>query len=179
MFRLWLPLTQLILLFYISCAFNRIGSIPYRFFTQKMALDNFVVEKLNNICRNFDALTERLSDPDISSDRHQLLLLSKERATSEQIVTEYLRWQEIEKEKDDLLAVDMNASNDIELKEMVKEELQNFEEEQNRIEKQILIAMLPRDPNDDRNVMLEVRSGKITVYIVYLFIRLYIYIYRY
>lgn len=124
-----------------------------------MGLDTFVLEKLNCIRRNFDALTERLADPDISSNRQIMLSLSRERSASEDTVTAYLNWQKLEVERAELLEMDRNADGDQELRDMVREEARQQTIELEGLEKKIMLLLLPKDPNDDRNVMLEVRSG--------------------
>ena len=64
-----------------------------------MALDSFVISKLESIKRTFAALTERLSDPDVSNDRKQMLTLSRERASLEDTVETFLTWQSLEEER--------------------------------------------------------------------------------
>ena len=64
-----------------------------------MALDSFIISKLESIKRTFAALTERLSDPDVSNDRKQMLTLSRERASLEDTVEAFLTWQGLEEER--------------------------------------------------------------------------------
>ena len=64
-----------------------------------MALDSFIISKLESIKRTFAALTERLSDPDVSNDRKQMLTLSRERASLEDTVEAFLTWQSLEEER--------------------------------------------------------------------------------
>lgn len=124
-----------------------------------MSLDSYVAEKLNNIVRNFDALTERLADPDVANDRKQLLSLSRERSSLEDTVTSYASWQELEAERLELVKIEQSPSSEIDLKELAREELRGIALKQDALEKDIMVLLLPRDPNDDRNVMLEIRSG--------------------
>jgi peptide chain release factor 1 len=124
-----------------------------------MSLDPFVCDKLDSIQRNFEALTERLADPDISSNRQQVMSLSKERAASERTVEEYQQWKELQRELEELVLMEQSQASDQELREMAREEARSIIQRQEEIERKIMVLLLPTDPNDDRNVMLEVRSG--------------------
>jgi peptide chain release factor 1 len=122
-----------------------------------MALDPFVLEKLQNIRRNFEALTERLADPDIANDRSLMLKLSRERSASEQSVVAYSNWVKLSGEQQGL--AEMTSSNDPELRSMARDEAQRLSAGIDGAEKEIMQLLLPKDLNDERNVMLEVRSG--------------------
>lgn len=123
-----------------------------------MALDNFVSEKLTSITRNFDALTERMADPDVATDRKQLLGIARERSSIEPTVLSYQAWQKLELEREGLVSMEQ-ANPEQEIREMIREELRDIHTQQDTLEKEIMVLLLPRDPNDDRNVMLEIRSG--------------------
>lgn len=124
-----------------------------------MALDTYVADKLNNLVRNFDALTERLADPDVANDRKQLLSISRERSSLEDTVLSYASWKELETERLELTKMEQSPSSELDLKELAREEIRNIIVKQDVLEKNIMLLLLPRDPNDDRNVMLEIRSG--------------------
>lgn len=125
-----------------------------------MALDEYVAQKLENIKRTFDALTERLSDPDVANDPKQVFSISKERSSIEETVQSYDEWKDLEKERLSLLEMEKTTSNeDIDLKDMIKNEIRDIILKQNEKEQKITLLLLPKDPNDDRNVMLEIRAG--------------------
>lgn len=123
-----------------------------------MVLDNFLVQKLDSIKRTFDALTERLADPDVGNDRKQMLVLSRERSSIEDTVEAYLEWKKLENERFNLSEMEV-VETDQDLKEMIRSEQKDIILKQDELEKSITLMLLPRDPNDDRNVMLEVRAG--------------------
>jgi peptide chain release factor 1 len=125
----------------------------------RMALDDFLVEKLTSIKRTFDALTERLADPDINNDRKLLLSLSRERSSLDKTVASFQEWQKLELERKSLLALEADPSDSDDMKEMIKDELKQLTIKQDKLENELSILLLPQDPNDHRNVMLEVRSG--------------------
>ena len=64
-----------------------------KLFEPKMALDDFFMKRLDSIKRTFEALTERLADPDVANDRKQMLVLSRERAAVEKTVDAYDEWK--------------------------------------------------------------------------------------
>ena len=123
------------------------------------AMDPFMLKKLEGIKRTFDGLTERLADPDLVNDRKSMLACTRERASIEPTVEAYLEWTAWNQEKEDLIELDQDDDTDAEMKEMCRSELKELEEKLIRKEEDIKVLLLPRDPNDDRNVMLEVRAG--------------------
>jgi len=146
----------------LHCSSQRYrAAVPGRKADLRMELDTFLIQKLESIKRTFGALTERLADPDIGSDRKQMLLLSRERASIEGTVDKYEEWSSLDAEKRSLVEMEQDKSNesDVELKEMLRSEQKEISTKQATIEEEITVMLLPRDPNDDRNVMLEVRAG--------------------
>ena len=124
-----------------------------------MAMDDFLTRKLDGIKRTFDALTERLADPDVANDRKQMLVLSRERAGMEKTVEAYAEWCDLEAERKGLVEMDQSGELDAEMRDMVRGEQRELEGRMGGLEKSITMMLLPSDPNDDRNVMLEVRAG--------------------
>jgi len=141
--------------FYMSS----LGSRRSRGSSLTMALDEYLLQKLESIKRTFDAVTERLADPDVANDRKQMLLLSRERAGMEKTVDAYASWLGLEEERKGLVEMEQASDADQDLKEMCRTEQKDIEVRQTDLEKSITLMLLPRDPNDDRNVMLEVRAG--------------------
>jgi peptide chain release factor 1 len=122
------------------------------------AMDRFILEKMDHLQRNFDALTERINDPDVAGDRKQLLQVSKERSMLEPSVIAYREWRDLEAEKLSLAELSIQED-EPELKEIIRTDLKELSSKQLELEESISVMLLPKDPNDDRNVMLEVRSG--------------------
>jgi peptide chain release factor 1 len=123
-----------------------------------MALQEFFVEKLDNIRRTFEGITGRLADPDVLNDRKVLLSLSRERVALEPTVTTYEEWKSLEEEKQSLSEL-FESENDPDMKEVIRAELKEISMKQLELEDNLSKMILPRDPNDDRNVMIEIRSG--------------------
>ena len=124
-----------------------------------MVMDPFMTKKLEGIKRTFDGLTERLADPDMANDRKAMLTASRERSAMEPTVEAYIEYADWDRERQDLVEMDQDPDCDAEMKEMCRMELKELEEKMEAREEEIKVLLLPRDPNDDRNVMLEVRAG--------------------
>jgi len=114
-------------------------------------------EKLQTIIDKHSLLSEQLADPAIFNDQKKLTTTAKEHSALEDVVNvgkEYLAvLQNIEDDKSIL------DGDDAELKEIAQEELNELESRKDKLESDLKILLLPRDPNDDKNLILEVRAG--------------------
>ncbi|EAJ9231199.1 peptide chain release factor 1 [Campylobacter coli] len=114
-----------------------------------------LASKLDPFLKRFEELNSLLSSSDIISDISKMTALSKEQKNLEPIVLkakEYLKTLDSIEENKTLL-------NDAELRELAKEELKNLEELKPKLEEELKILLLPKDPNDERNIFLEIRAG--------------------
>ncbi|MDP8498403.1 peptide chain release factor 1 [Campylobacter coli] len=114
-----------------------------------------LASKLDPFLKRFEELNSLLSSSDIISDISKMTALSKEQKNLEPIVLkakEYLKTLDSIEENKTLL-------NDAELGELAKEELKNLEELKPKLEEELKILLLPEDPNDERNIFLEIRAG--------------------
>ncbi len=112
-------------------------------------------EKLQPFINRYEEITKELSTPEIASDIKKMTELSKEQASLEELVQkakEYIEIDEAIKENKELLS-------DEEFGEIAKEELAHLEPKLKELEEEIKILMLPKDPNDDKNIYLEIRAG--------------------
>ena len=114
-------------------------------------------EKLQTIIDKHSLLSEQLADPEIFNDQKKLTTTAKEHSALEDVVNvgkEYLAvLQNIEDDKSIL------DGDDAELKEIAQEELNELESRKDKLESDLKILLLPRDPNDDKNLILEIRAG--------------------
>lgn len=114
-----------------------------------------LASKLQPFLKRFEELNSLLSNADILNDISKMTTLSKEQKNLEPIVLktkQYLKTLEnIEENK--------ILTNDAELSELAKEELKNLEELKYKLEEELKILLLPKDPNDERNIFLEIRAG--------------------
>lgn len=114
-----------------------------------------LASKLDPFLKRFEELNSLLSSSDIINDISKMTTLSKEQKNLEPIVLkakEYLKTLDDIEENKALL-------NDPELGELAKEELKTLEELKPKLEEEIKILLLPKDPNDERNIFLEIRAG--------------------
>ena len=114
-------------------------------------------DKLQTIIDKHSLLSEQLADPEIFNDQKKLTITAKEHSSLEDVVNvgkEYLAvLQNIEDDKSVL------NGDDAELKEIAQEELIELESRKDKLESDLKILLLPRDPNDDKNLILEIRAG--------------------
>ena len=114
-------------------------------------------EKLQTIIDKHSLLSEQLADPEIFNDQKKLTTTAKEHSALEDVVNvgkEYLAvLQNIEDDKSIL------DGDDTELKEIAQEELNELESRKDKLESDLKILLLPQDPNDDKNLILEIRAG--------------------
>lgn len=115
-------------------------------------------DKLDAVVRRFEVLTERLADPSLYDRAQELRETNAERSNIEPIVLKYKEFKkvvaDIEGNKDII-----HNEKDEEMREMAKEELSELEAKLPGIEHELKLLLLPKDPNDDRNVILEIRAG--------------------
>lgn len=125
----------------------------------RMALDDAMMSRLENIRRSYQALTERLADPDVISDNNLLKKVMSDRAQSEEVVMAYEEYTQMLQDLEGAKELFQEAGDDADMREMAREEMKELEPQLTEMEDRIKILLLPKDPNDDRNVMLEVRAG--------------------
>jgi len=114
-----------------------------------------VLKKLEAIEVRFEELTHLLSDPAVASNGDRFRKVSKERAALEATVTSLRDYRKLLKDIEENRALLADA----ELREMAKEELATLEPQVEPAEEQLKVFLIPRDPNDDKDVILEVRAG--------------------
>ncbi|HCB15838.1 MAG TPA: peptide chain release factor 1 [Alteromonas sp.] len=116
-----------------------------------------VVIKLENLVERFAEVQALLSDPGVIGDQDKFRALSKEFSQLEDVVAGFNAYKQAE--EDLASAEEMMAEDDAEMREMAQEEMKAAKQEIERLEAELQILLLPRDPNDDRNCFLEIRAG--------------------
>ena len=117
-----------------------------------------LADKLEKIKVKYDSINEQLSDPGISSDREKLISLTRERSDLTEIVEAYSKYAVILKNiKGNKEIID--TVNDSELVSMALAELEELKIERDKLEEAIKLLILPKDPNDDKDIIMEVRAG--------------------
>jgi peptide chain release factor 1 len=118
--------------------------------------------RLEATCQAFEALERQLADPSVAGDPAQLQTLARERARLEPIVHDTHQLQRLEREQretQELLRQPRGSADEEELAALAAEELQLLEERLDVLRQRLTVALLPRDPRDERSVMLEIRAG--------------------
>lgn len=114
-------------------------------------------DKLEEIEHKFERLTHDLADPEIAASAQRYQKVAKERSQLEPLVEAWRRWRRSRKELEE--AEDLLETSDPELRAMAREELPALKDRLEREESDLKILLLPKDPNDERDVLLEIRAG--------------------
>jgi peptide chain release factor 1 len=114
------------------------------------------IAKLEAVARRFNELEHLLCSPAVLNNHNELQRLNKERTDIEPVVTAFGKLCALEKK----IAEDRELLSDPELGELARGELPDLEAEQAKLEQEIELLLLPKDPNDERNTILEIRSGE-------------------
>src|SRR5699024_8474438 len=115
-------------------------------------------DQLQSIEDRYEELGELLSDPAVISDTKRFMELSKEEANTRETVEVYRRYKQVVEgisDDEELLSENLDA----EMAEMAKEELSDLKKEKEVLEDRIKILLLPKDPNDDKNIIMEIRGA--------------------
>ena len=116
-------------------------------------------EKLAEIETKYDELTAQLGDPAVLADQALYQKTAKAHSELSEIVEKYREWKSIRKSLEETKALLEEASTDAEMKALAHEELADLEKRQAKVEEELRILLLPKDPNDEKNVVLEIRAG--------------------
>ena len=115
-------------------------------------------DKLEDLVDRLDTLNNQLTDPDIVSDQNRFRKLMKEQSELTPIVEKYKEYKDAKQTIEDSLLM-LEEENDEELREMAKEELNEAKATVEKTENELKILLLPKDPNDSKNVIVEIRAG--------------------
>ena len=116
-----------------------------------------MLDKLQGLKEKFDILTEKISDPEIMGDQKEYTKILKERAALEPIVTKYEEYRTCKEQLAE--NKEMLGDADDDFKDMILEEISELNKQIENCEHELKILLLPKDPNDDKNVIVEVRAG--------------------
>jgi peptide chain release factor 1 len=116
-----------------------------------------IQEKLDHLCDRYEEVGQLLSDPDVMSDQNRFRDLGREYAEIEPVVKCYASYQRILEDIES--AKELLQDGDEDMRAMAEEELGTAEELRETLEKELQTLLLPRDPDDNKNVFLEIRAG--------------------
>lgn len=117
-----------------------------------------LIEKLRLIKNKFDKINEQLSDPDLMKNQEKMISLSRERSELTEIIDAYQKYEKILSDiKGNKEIID--SSDDKELIDIAESELEELKDKKELLEDEIKILIVPKDPNDNKDVILEIRAG--------------------
>ncbi len=117
-----------------------------------------MIEKLKGIKEKFDILTREISDPQVIADTKIWQKKVKEHSSLQPLVEEYEKYEKLNKNYEDAKLL-IETETDAEMKSMLKDECEDLKEKLTASEEQLKILLLPKDENDTKNVILEIRGG--------------------
>ncbi len=115
-------------------------------------------DKLEDLLHHYEELMNTLSEPDVANDPDRFRKLMKEQSDLQPIVEAYKEYKSCKQNIEDSLAI-LNEESDEEMRELAKEELNDSKTRQGELEQKLKILLLPKDPNDDKDVIVEIRAG--------------------
>jgi peptide chain release factor 1 len=115
-------------------------------------------EKLNRLKNKFERINQQLSDPEFMNDREKVVSLSRERSDLTGIMNVFDEYVEVLKNIAGNREI-IDSGGDEELSSMARAELSELEEKKRKLEDEIKILLLPKDPNDNKDVIMEIRAG--------------------
>jgi len=117
-----------------------------------------MLQKLNFIENKYEELSIKISDPNVIADQKEWQKLCKEHAELELVVIKFREYRKAEEELKNSKEM-LREESDREMKDMIQEEIKELTEKIEKTYQEIRILLLPKDPNDDRNVFIEIRGG--------------------
>lgn len=141
-------------LVFLNGARNKAGS--FLLATCKLQVEMF--DKLDQVESRFEQVTVQLQNPDIVADQKKYRALMKESADLEPVVRTYRQLKKVRSEIADGKAL-LETESDHDLRQMAKEDLASLEPQLATLEGELKLLLLPKDPNDEKNIILEIRAG--------------------
>jgi len=118
-----------------------------------------LISRLEAATSSFHNLERQLADPDVASDPERLQSVAKERSRLEPLVVDYTSLQNVLQEREQARTLLRESRGDVEMEELAQLELQSLEQRHDELIQRLTLALLPKDPRDQRSVMLEIRAG--------------------
>ena len=115
-------------------------------------------DKLEDLLIRFEEIMSELNEPATANDQQRFRKLMKEQSDLTPVVEAYKEYKKAGQDVEDSLAM-LEEESDDEMREMLKEELSAAKKRIEELEQKLKILLLPKDPNDDKNVIIEIRAG--------------------
>ena len=115
-------------------------------------------DKLEDLVRRYEEITNELTEPSVVNDQNRFRKLMKEQSDLQPLVTAYTEYKKCQETEEESVSM-LESESDEEMREMLKEELSEAKKRIVELEKELKILLLPKDTNDDKNVIVEIRAG--------------------
>ena len=115
-------------------------------------------DKLDDLVRRFEEIMNELAEPGVTDNQQRFRALMKEQSDLTPLVDAYKEYKKCKQDVEDSLLM-LDEESDEDMREMLKEELSSSKKRIEELEQELKILLLPKDPNDDKNVIVEIRAG--------------------
>ena len=115
-------------------------------------------DKLEDLLIRFEEIMGELNEPDVTANQERFRALMKEQSDLTPIVEAYREYKKCNQDIEDSLMM-LDEENDPDMREMLKEELNSAKTRVSELKEELKILLLPKDPNDEKNVIVEIRAG--------------------
>jgi peptide chain release factor 1 len=115
-------------------------------------------DRLDDMLAHYEEVMQALNEPGVTDDQRRFRKLMKEQSDLAPVVETYTNYKKAKQDIEDSLMM-LDEESDEDLREMAKEELNDAKKRVEELEQQLKILLLPKDPNDDKNIILEIRAG--------------------
>ena len=112
-------------------------------------------EKLEAVEKRYEELTKMIADPEVISNNTEWQKLMKEHASIEEIVEKFREYKKVKQSMEEA----EELMQDPDMKELAEEEYYNSKEQMPKLEEELKFLLIPKDPDDDKNIMCEIRAG--------------------
>jgi len=117
-----------------------------------------MLDQLERVEQRYQELNQQMAKPEVASDLNQLQVLAQERATIEDLVTKYRRYKATTKSLEETRTM-LDDGLDEEMVALVKQEIESLESKLDNLLQELKLALLPQDPNDEKDIIMEIRAG--------------------
>lgn len=118
-----------------------------------------MIDRLDEVEKRYDELTRKISDPEVISRQEEWRKLTKEHASLEELVSCYREYKKVAVEINENRELLKENSGDSEMEELIKSEIATLEDKYANLAEKLKIMLLPKDPNDEKDVIMEIRAG--------------------
>ncbi len=115
-------------------------------------------DRLEDLVRRYEEIMNELSEPDVANDQNRFRSLMKEQSDLAPLVEAYQNYKKAKENLEEALMI-LDEESDEEMRELAKEEMNEAKSRIEELEEEMKVLLLPKDPNDDKNVIVEIRAG--------------------